>query len=50
MQFKLKWAKSSRGKRGRIKKGIELAAIYKYTCKFYNDAAEIVSNTQVTHK
>ena len=32
VEVKKKWAKESRGKKGRLKKGIELALLYK--CKF----------------
>lgn len=38
MQLKQKWSKASRGKKGRVKKGVELAAIHKYNFTLHNEA------------
>ena len=42
MQIKQKWSKASRGKKGRVKKGVELAAIHKYRITVHNEARTIL--------
>jgi hypothetical protein len=36
-EFKKRWSRESRGKKGRIRKGIELAELYKCEYKTYDD-------------
>jgi len=40
-QLKKKWSKQSRGKKGRMRKGLELALLHKYEFKIYNKANSI---------
>jgi hypothetical protein len=43
-KLKMKWSKQSRGKKGRLRKGLELAILHKYEFKIYSKASSLVES------